>query len=116
MDQDTQLITAMSEQCRTLIQASSHNNPELPQALQRKHLLWMCDQIKRQADQWRVAKLHRWIGFIQAAMLANKMLDLDGAKAMFAEAKAAYRVEIDEDLLDHLDPSSSFELDLGGQG
>jgi len=116
MDQDIQLITAMSEKCRTLIQNSSQNNPELPEALHRRHLLWMCDQIKRQADQWRVPKLHRWIGFIQAGMLANDMLDLEGAKTMFAEAKAAYRIEIDEDLLDHLDSSSSFEFDLGGEG
>lgn len=116
MDQDTQLITAMAEQCRTLIHGSSQNNPGLPEALQRKHLLWMCDQIKSRAGQWRVPKLHRWIGFIQAGMLANDMLDLEGAKTMFAEAKAAYRVEIDEDLLDHLDPASSFEFDIGGEG
>jgi len=116
MDQDSQLITAMAEQCRTLIQNSPQNTPELPFSLQRQHLLWMCNQIENHAEQWRVSKLHRWIGFIQAGMLANKMLDLDSAKAMFAEAKAAYRVEADEDLVDHLNPSSSFELDLGGQG
>ena len=44
-------------------------------------------------------------------------LDLDGAKAMFDEVKIAYGASgEDEDLIDHLDSESSFELDIGGQG
>ena len=116
MDQDSRLINAMAEQCRTLIQSSPQDVPELPAPLQRKHLLWMCNQIEHHAAEWRIPKLHRWIGFIQAGMLANGMLDLESAKSMFTEAKKKFRVEIDEDLLDHLDPSNSFEFDLGGQG
>jgi hypothetical protein len=46
------------------------------------------------------------------------MLDLDELKGMFDEAKRAHGEASDnlEDLLDHLDPTNSFELDIGGQG
>ena len=78
----------------------------------------MCDQIEKHAEGGPATKLHRWIGFVQAAMLANRMLDLDGLKAMFDKAKAAHEgtSEDSEDLIDHLDPTSSFEFDIGGQG
>jgi hypothetical protein len=62
-------------------------------------------------------KMHRWIGFVQAGMMANRMLDLDGAKAMVDKAKNAFgEIREDHDLGDHLDPQSSFEMDIGGQG
>jgi hypothetical protein len=89
----------------------------LPKALHPKHLIWMCDQIQRQAQGSHVTKLHRWIGFVQAAILANRMLDLEQIKAMFDEVKKSHGVSSeDQDLVDHLDVSSSFKLDLGGQG
>jgi hypothetical protein len=51
-------------------------------------------------------------------MLANRMLDLDGLKAMFDNAKRDHGETSEdlEDLTDHLDPTSSFEFDIGGQG
>jgi hypothetical protein len=48
-------------------------------------------------------------------MMAHRMLDLDAAKAMFDKAKVAHG-DIGEDLLDHLDPASSYEVDMGGEG
>lgn len=115
MDTATLLIRAMAEECRRLILESDESNVDLPETLQPKHLERMCDRIKEHAEDWPTAKLHRWIGFVQAAMLANRMLDLGGIKAMFDKAKNAYG-ETSEDLLDHLDPASPFELDLGGEG
>ena len=118
MDNTHLLITAMAEQCRSLIQEWDQPASDLPKALQPKHLLWMCDQIEKHAEGGPATKLHRWIGFVQAAMLANRMLDLDGLKAMFDQAKAAHgdASEDLENLIDHLDPTSSFEFDIGGQG
>jgi hypothetical protein len=118
MDNTSLLVVAMAEQCRSLIQEWDKPVPDLPKALQPKHLLWMCDQIEKHAEGGPATKLHRWIGFVQAAMLANRMLDLDGLKAMFDQAKAAdaERCEEFEDLTDHLDPTSSFEFDIGGEG
>jgi hypothetical protein len=118
MDNTSLLIVAMAEQCRNLIQQWNKPAPGLPKALQPKHLLWMCNQIEKHAEGGPVTKLHRWIGFVQAAMLANRMLNLDGLKAMFDEAKRSHgETGADgEDLMDHLDPTSSFEFDLGGQG
>ncbi len=50
-------------------------------------------------------------------MIANGILDLAGTKEMFDSVKNAYLLtRDDQDLTDHLDPDSSFEMDLGGQG
>jgi hypothetical protein len=118
MDNTSLLVVAMAEQCRSLIQESHKSVPSLPKSLQPKHLLWMCDQIEKHAEGEPATKLHRWIGFVQAAMLANRMLDLDELKAMFDQAKAAHGETSEdlEDLIDHLDPTSFFEFDIGGQG
>jgi hypothetical protein len=118
MDNASLLVVAMAQQCRRLILESDTPDLGLPKAFQPKHLLWMCGQIEKHAEEGPATKLHRWIGFVQAAMLANRMLDLDGLKAMFDQAKAAHRETSEdiEDLTDHLDPTSSFEFDIGGQG
>lgn len=118
MDNSSLLVVAMAEKCKGLIQQWDKPPPDLPKALQPKHLLWMCHKIKEHAKDGPATKLHRWIGFIQGAMLANRMLDLDGLKAMFDQAKAAHAEASEdfEDLTDHLDPESSFEFDIGGEG
>jgi hypothetical protein len=117
MESTNPAVAAMAEKCRTLIQESAVAGNDLQKALQPKHLLWMCDKIEQHAEDWPDTKLHRWIGFVQCAMMANRLLDLAGTKAMFDAIKNAYRPSADDqDLVDHLDPSSGFEVDLGGQG
>ena len=112
---DVPLIVAMAEQCRDLIEAWDRPALDQPASLQLKHLEWMCNQVAEQTGAWPETKLHRWIGFIQAGMIANRLLRLDGAKRMFDAAKNAHP-GLDQDLLDHLDPDDCFELDIGGQG
>jgi hypothetical protein len=64
-----------------------------------------------------MTRLHRWIGFVQAGILANRMLDIEQIKAMFDEVKKTHSVSSeDQDLIDHLDVDSSFKFDIGGQG
>jgi len=117
MNNQRLLIVAMAERCRSVIQHSDEANCLLPSALQPKHLLWMCELIEHHAEDWPATRLHRWIGFVQSAMMANRMLDLDGARSMFNKAKIAHaESDDDNDLVDHLDPDSSFELELGGEG
>lgn len=115
MDNTRLLIVAMAAQCQGMILASPARNLELPSPIQPKHLLWMCRKIQDHADDWHANKLNRWIGYVQCAMLAHRMIGLDEAKAMFDKAKAAHG-DTGEDLLDHLDPTSDFEVDIGGQG
>ncbi len=115
MDDASLLVTAMANQCREMLLRWHQHELGLPAPLQPKHLVWMCGKIEDHAEDWPATKLHRWIGFVQAGMLANHMLDLHAAKAMFDDAKNAHG-ELCEDLLDHLDPASSFELDIGGEG
>jgi hypothetical protein len=50
-------------------------------------------------------------------MMANGILDLAGTKKMFDSVKNEYLITgEDQDLTDHLDPDSSFGIDIGGQG
>jgi len=115
MSDDALLIAAMADKCLETIRAWKEPGQGQPAALQPTHLEWMCHQISRHARDWPATKVHRWIGFVQAALIANRMLDLAGAKRMFDDAKQAFGA-MDEDLVDHLDPTSSFRVDLGGQG
>jgi hypothetical protein len=118
VDQTNLLVRAMAEGCLEVIQ----NKPEddrfgLPAPLRPKHLRWMCKMIVDHAENWPATKLNRWIGFVQSGMIANLMLDLDDAKAMFNKVKEQYgSIAKDHDLLDHLDPMTSFEMEIGGQG
>ena len=117
MEKSKLLIAAMSEQCIAQILKSENKEVELPDVLHPQHLLWMCDQIANNSENWSELKLHRWIGFIQAGMLANRMLDFEELKHMFENAKNLYGVnKADQDLSDHLDPHNSFRMDIGGEG
>jgi hypothetical protein len=117
VDQANLLVVAMAERCLKIIQDKPDVRSGLPEPLRPDHLRWMCKLIVEHAEDWAAIKLHRWIGFVQAGMIANLMLDLDGAKAMFNEIKEEYgSIAKDQDLIDHLDPQSSFKMDLGGQG
>lgn len=112
------LIIAMARQCKQLIRQREASDSSLPLPLQPEHLEWMCSQVAAHAETGPATKLHRWLGFVQSAMLAHRMLDLDGLKAMFDEVKRSHREASEdlEDLVDHLDPANSFEFDIGGQG
>ena len=117
MDNASLLVVAMAHKCKELIPKTKTTVVKLPQSLHPSHLLWMCNHIENHAEDWPTTKLHRWIGFVQCGMMANGMLDFDAAKAMFDDAKNAYgESDEDDDLIDHLDPRSSFKLDIGGQG
>jgi hypothetical protein len=115
MNNSNLLTVAMAERCRQLLLESGTGNRELPRSLQHEHLLWMCNKIEAHAEDWPPTKLHRWIGFIQGAMVAHRLLDLNRAKAMFDKAKIAHAEE-DDDMIDHLDDSHGFRLDIGGEG
>jgi hypothetical protein len=115
MSENEALVIAMAERCLATIVAWDHSDRDQPGSLKPDHLAWMCRTIRQHAGDWPEAKVHRWIGFVQGAMIANRMVTLEEAKAMFREAKNAYGAK-DVDLIDHLDPDSAFQLDIGGQG
>jgi hypothetical protein len=114
MDNASLLTVAMADRCKHLLQDSGTGNRNLPRCLQHAHLLWMCNKIELHAEDWPATKLHRWIGFIQGAMVAHRMLDLDRAKAMFDKAKIAHVGE-DDEMSDHLDDTHEFRLEIGGE-
>ena len=108
----------MAGDCLDSIRKSDEAVEALPQPLHPKHLLWMCNRIKEHSPDWPVSKLHRWIGFVQAGMLANRILGLPDIKKMSDKANQKHggNEGTDYDLIDHLDVDSSFKFDIGGQG
>jgi len=117
MNDSRTLLATMAAKCRDVIRGSNEEASDLPLALHPQHILWMCDQIESNPQEWPVAKLHRWIGFIQAAILANRMLDIEQIREMFdTVAKTHGATTGEQDLIDHLDVENSFQLDVGGQG
>jgi hypothetical protein len=115
MTNDNLLMVAMSEHCRDLLLKSGTGNRQLPKCLQHEHLLWMCKKIEQRAAEWPTTKLHRWLGYLQAAIIAHGILDLNGVKAMFDAAKVAHP-STDQDMTDHLNTEEVFVVDLGGEG
>ena len=71
MSDSTALIAAMANQCREMILAWDQPSLDMHTSLQPKHLQWMCHEIVHHAGDWPVTKLHRWLGFVQGAMIAN---------------------------------------------
>jgi hypothetical protein len=105
---------AMAKECRHLLASANVKNLELPDPLKPRQLLWMCDRVEEHADDWPERKHHRWIGFIQAAIMANQLVDRPGMKQLFCNTGIAHDESFgDDDMLDHLDPAQSLQLDVG---
>jgi hypothetical protein len=118
MEQRNLLVAAMAERCLRIIESKPDDARfALPDSLRPGHLTWMCRMVVEHAEDWPPARAQRWLGFIQAGMIANYMLTLGSAKTMFDQVKEEYGpITSDPDLLDHLSPRESFEIDIGGQG
>ena len=117
MSDPRMLISAMAEKCLEIIQKSPKADHGLLPGLEQPHLLEMCDRLRARTDEWPLTRLHRWLGYLQAGLIANRMIDLAGAKRMFDTVKNAFgAVEDDPNFVDHLDDENPFEMDLGGQG
>lgn len=111
----TQLTVAMIDACRERIEEHCAPTGNHPMSLRPEHLLHMCRRLEAHVDDWTEAKLNRWIGFLQCAMIANGIMDLAETKQFFERAKNAFG-EPSADLVDHLDPDSTFHFELGGEG
>jgi hypothetical protein len=46
VDNTSLFVVAMAEECKRVIQQWDQPAPDLPKALQLKHLLWMCNTMK----------------------------------------------------------------------
>lgn len=116
MNNSSLLIAAMAEECSARVaEGTQDEHGDLPRALHPAHLDAMCQVIVRNLETWPETRLHRWIGFVQCGMLANRIINVEEMKSMFDLAEVAFGDMVD-DLIDHLDCLNPFELDLGGQG
>lgn len=98
MTGDRELIVDMAQKCLHTMRHSDKEVGQLPQPLHPKHLVWMCEQVVENAEHSSLTKLHRWLGFIQAGLLANRMLTLEHLKHMFDEVKSRHNYDAhDED-------------------
>ena len=110
---DTARLRTMVERCRTAIAASATSREVQP--VPPAHLTWMCDQLDENVDQWSAVKVARWIGFLQCALIADRILDARHVGVIFADARGGLH-DARRDLLDRLAAEEPFEFDLGGEG
>ena len=77
----------------------------------------MCETICECIDEWPLAKLHRWLGYLQAGLIANGIVDEVRARRVSVELHSDLGTVVeDSDLADHLDPAHPFCMDIGGEG
>jgi len=84
MEETRVIVTAMAAKCGDVVRRSNEVEEDLPKALHPKHLLWMCDQIQKRAEEWPLTRLHRWIGFVQAATLRSVSLHFPQSHSVHA--------------------------------
>ena len=87
-----------------------------PGLLRTRHLLEMCEKIEKNADDWPVTKLHRWIGFIQGCLVMAGLTTIEKESQFVRETKQKITETVDEELKDHHDSDNHFELELGESG
>jgi hypothetical protein len=54
------------------------------------HLIWMCQQVDANFDQWSSTRMHRWLGFIQGVMVAFQWTNLEHVKRSISAWKNTY--------------------------
>lgn len=79
-----------------------------------KHLLKMCSEIEKRAENWPSTKMHRWIGFIQGTMVAMEITTIEEESDTVRKAKTMFS-EDDNGLIDHNNPDHHFEFEIGGE-
>ncbi len=81
-------------------------------------LLEMLEKLVRKAhqDEWPVAKLHRWLGWVMGCMACHSIAGHERLKEIVSHAKLHFGEKDDDELRDHHNPDSTFRLDIGGEG
>lgn len=87
---------------------------EVESEISPRTLLEMCDRIARKADEWPDEKLFMRIGYVQGVMVSLNICGIKKIREIVHEAHLGRQDYID--LLDHNDPDSPFNLELGGSG
>ena len=82
------------------------------------HLLRMLEKLVHKAnhDEWSDTKLHRWLGWVMGCMACHNIAGLDRLKEIVSHAKLHFGEIEDDELDEHNNPDSSFNLDIGGEG
>lgn len=104
-------------------EAGQSVRPDAPEETKPENLIWMLERLMKIAEgngreeiEWADTKLHRWLGFIFGSMVSNGMATLPKIKELVTRAKAEFLEKEDKDVVDHNNPDSPFELDIGGPG
>jgi hypothetical protein len=61
-----------------------------PQGTDIEHLIWMCNEIYDNASDWPIAKLHRWVGYVQGCMVMRGISTLEMEKETVREHKKRF--------------------------
>jgi len=90
----------------------SHEEANENDAVQ--NLLNVCNRIITKAEEWPDEKLFMRLGFIQGVMVSHGVCSLDMIRRVVNFIRERHLDYVD--LLDHNDPESPFNFELGGEG
>ncbi len=60
-----------------------------------EHLCWMCGQIVANKDSWSVARMHRWLGYVQCGIRFHEWMSPDELRDLVRRKK---QIHPEEDL------------------
>lgn len=78
MPTDTQQATKeLAERYITALGVVSPSYPTKSDELSHRHLLWMCNEVLINYDEWPDHKSNRWLGYVQGVLTALKVMGVD---------------------------------------
>lgn len=54
-----------------------------------RYLIWMCQKIIENADDWEEDKTHLWIGYVQGVMVCRQLTTVENQRNLVRELKTA---------------------------
>ena len=78
MPTNTQMASFhLAERYKILLEEAIKNYPTKPNELSQSHLIWMCQEIMLNYEEWPDDKSNRWIGYIQGVLTALQVVSVD---------------------------------------
>ena len=67
----------LAERYKIILEEAVKNYPTKPAELSCLHLVWMCQEIMNNYEEWPDHKSNRWIGYIQGVLTALQVVSVN---------------------------------------
>jgi len=78
MTTNTQMASFhLAERYKIILEEAVKNYPTKPNELSQSYLIWMCQEIMDNYEEWSDHKSNRWIGYIQGVLTALQVISVN---------------------------------------